>query len=142
MMNNFKETLVNWSRNKRIKNICWIMAIIGILIFIFTKSKVVEIMTYIGVVAIGIFATWMDAIKQRNEDIVKNNELICIILSDDDVIFFPIWFFIVIPAFYVLGSYLHSIIMSVIVVIVAIRIPHKLSKKISNHFEKKLNIPE
>lgn len=133
---------MKWSRSKLLNRIYWIIAIIGILVILFAKSEVVKTFAYIGVLGIGLLGTCMDTIKKQKNEVIKNNNLRHIILSDCDTIFFTIYFIIVIPLFNIFGKNIKGFVASFIVVISVLLILQKVSKEISNHFKSKLIIPK
>lgn len=138
----FKDTLVNWSHSKRVNRLLWILAIIGLFIVIVTNSVAIKILVYVGLFAIGISACMMDTVKKKSDEFIKSNKLIYIILSDFDVTFFTMYFFIVAPILRIYGKYIHSFIVSVIVAIAVFVILHKIATKINQYYKNKLIIPK
>lgn len=137
-MTNFKETIVNWSRSKWADRIFWTLIIAAMVGFVLFKFEFL----YIGGMVTVIFWQGMDVIKKQKDIVIQNNRLIYIILSDYNTVFLYIWILIIISEVEMLHLIDLNFLWSFIVAIIILTIAIIASKKISNYFKKKLNIPE
>lgn len=141
-MTTFKERIIALSRNEAIKKIIIVYSIITVAMMIVAYfielEPIISIVTIVAIVLYTIYGA-LYAIRSQEMEIVKNNKLVYIILSDDLVLFCYIMFYICCPILKIITDFVkYKIIVRTITILILIVVAHKTSELISKHFKSKL----
>lgn len=141
-MTTFKEKIIKLSRNEIIKKFMTVYSIITFVVII--MSYFFEMEPIVSIVSTGAIILWtiygvLFAIKGQEIEVVKNNKLINITLSDELVIFCYIMFYICCPIMQIISDFVeYKIIARTIIILFSMVGSAKLSNLISKHFKNKL----
>lgn len=141
-MKTFKEKIIELSRNEIIKKFIIVYSIITVAMmmieYFIELEPIVSIVVVIAIVLYTIYGV-LHAIRRQEMEVVKNNKLIYIILSDDLVLFSYIMFYICCPILQIITDFVkYKIIIRTITILILIVVASKISVLISKYFKSKL----
>lgn len=144
MTTKLKERIVTLSRNEKVEKVfniyCWIGLAFLIVSYFITELKIIAcIMAAIGLLGIFIYYA-LNAIKKQTDEVINDNKLIYIILSDINAVEHYILFIVNIPLLYIVFSFIElNVITGMLYIVIALVSILKFSKVISKYFKNKLS---
>ncbi len=145
MTTKLKERIVTLSRNKKVEKVCNIYClifIIELIVHYFFKNMTILTLVMGGIfVLIVLIDIAFNAIREHKDDVLNNNKLIYIVLSNKDAVAHYIMYMGFIPIVFILSNLIGielNLITGSIYIVVGLLILSKLSKIISDYFKNKL----
>lgn len=144
MTTKLKEKIVKLSRNKKVEKVfkiyCWVLIIELILNCFFKEMRILTLVMWcIGLLIALIFVTF-DAIREQTDDVINNNKLIHIVLSNEGALAHYIIYIGILPILLVIQIFIETNWLTwVICLVIGSVAVIKLPKVISNYFKNKLS---
>lgn len=145
MTTKLKEKIVALSRKEKMDKFfkLYTLIVLAVLLasFAFKELKViVRIMLIIGLLWSFLHFYVLQAIRNQTDDVISNNKLLYIILSDKDTIAVIVEFIMIFPVLMILSKFIElNFITGALYVVTSVIIIKQLSKIISNRFKNKLS---
>lgn len=144
MTTKLKEKIVALSRNKKVEKVLYIycgICIIELIInYFFKEMRILTlVMACIGLLSLFIFYAFY-AIREHTDDVLNNNKLIYIVLSNEEAVANYILYIGIMPILLVIQIFIEvNWLTGGICVVIGLVTVIKLSKVISNYFKNKLS---
>lgn len=144
MTTKLKEKIVTLSRNKKVEKVlyiyCGIFIIELIINYFFKEMRILTlVMACIGLLSLFISYAF-DAIREQTDDVLNNNKLIYIVLSNEGAVAHYIIYIGILPILLVIQIFIEvNWLTWVICLVIGSVTVIKLPKVISNYFKNKLS---
>ena len=144
MTTKLKEKIVILSRNKKVEKVfkiyCCIFIIELIVNYFFKEMRILTlVMAFIGLLSLFIFDAFY-AIREQTDDVLNNNKLIYIVLSNEGAVAHYIIYIGILPILLVIQIFIEvNWLTWVICLVIGSVTVIKLPKVISNYFKNKLS---
>ncbi len=144
MTTKLKERIVALSRNEKARkvfNIYLFIALVVIIVSFFITELDIIARIIAAIALLGIYISFaLQAIKKQTDEVINDNKLIYIILSDIDAVEHYILFLVNIPILIIVFSFIElNVITGILYFVIALISISKFSKVISRYFKNKLS---